>query len=79
MSHEVSLASRTNAYLRSPPMRGSGGKVDTRHFAEGSLKRVIAAIAPLKRASLNNRGALTARGGRWHVSNVKTLVNRLPA
>jgi DNA invertase Pin-like site-specific DNA recombinase len=28
---------------------------------------------------LNNRGVRTARGGRWHVSNVKNLVDRLPA
>ncbi|MCB1499227.1 MAG: recombinase family protein [Bauldia sp.] len=30
-------------------------------------------------AALNNRGVRTARGGRWHVSNVKNLVDRLPA
>lgn len=30
-------------------------------------------------AGLNNRGVRTARGGRWHVSNVKNLVDRLPA
>lgn len=30
-------------------------------------------------ATLNNRGVRTARGGRWHVSNVKNLVDRLPA
>jgi DNA invertase Pin-like site-specific DNA recombinase len=29
-------------------------------------------------AALNNRGVRTARGGRWHVSNVKNLVDRLP-
>jgi DNA invertase Pin-like site-specific DNA recombinase len=29
--------------------------------------------------ALNNRGVRTARGGRWHVSNVKNLVDRLPA
>ena len=28
--------------------------------------------------ALNNRGVRTARGGRWHVSNVKNLVDRLP-
>lgn len=28
-------------------------------------------------AALNNRGVRTARGGRWHVSNVKNLVDRL--
>ena len=27
--------------------------------------------------ALNNRGVRTARGGRWHVSNVKNLVDRL--
>jgi hypothetical protein len=26
---------------------------------------------------LNNRGVPTAHGGRWHVSNVKNLVDRL--
>ena len=30
-------------------------------------------------AALNNRGVRTARGGRWHVSNVKNLVDRLHA
>lgn len=30
-------------------------------------------------AALNNRGVRTARGGRWHVSNVKNLLDRLPA
>ncbi|SDB58440.1 recombinase family protein [Bauldia litoralis] len=29
-------------------------------------------------AALNIRGVRTARGGRWHVSNVKNLVDRLP-
>jgi len=29
-------------------------------------------------AALNSRGVRTARGGRWHVSNVKNLVGRLP-
>lgn len=29
-------------------------------------------------SALNNRGVRTARGGRWHVSNVKNLVDRLP-
>ncbi len=29
-------------------------------------------------AALNGRGVRTARGGRWHVSNVKNLVGRLP-
>ena len=29
-------------------------------------------------SALNNRGACTAHGGRWHVSNVKNLVDRLP-
>lgn len=28
-------------------------------------------------AVLNNRGIRTARGGRWHVSNVKNLVDRI--
>jgi hypothetical protein len=28
--------------------------------------------------ALNDRGVRTARGGRWHVSNVKNLVDRLP-
>ena len=28
-------------------------------------------------AALNNRGVRTARGGRWHVSNVKNVVDRL--
>ncbi len=28
--------------------------------------------------ALNNRGVRTAHGGRWHVSNVKNLVDRLP-
>jgi len=28
-------------------------------------------------AALNNRGVRTARGGRWHVSNVKNLVDRI--
>ncbi|WP_090881360.1 recombinase family protein [Bauldia litoralis] len=28
-------------------------------------------------AALNNRGVRTARGGKWHVSNVKNLVHRL--
>lgn len=28
--------------------------------------------------ALNHRGVRTARGGRWHVSNVKNLVDRLP-
>jgi hypothetical protein len=27
----------------------------------------------------DNRGARTARGGQWHVSNVKNHVDRLPA
>lgn len=30
-------------------------------------------------SALNNRGVRTARGGRWHVSNVKNLVDRLRA
>ena len=30
-------------------------------------------------SALNNRGVRTARGGRWHVSNVKNLIDRLPA
>lgn len=30
-------------------------------------------------AALNNCGIRTARGGRWHVSNVKNLIDRLPA
>ena len=30
-------------------------------------------------AALNNRGVRTARGGRWHVSNVKNLIDRLEA
>jgi DNA invertase Pin-like site-specific DNA recombinase len=30
-------------------------------------------------SALNNRGVRTARGGRWHVSSVKNLVDRLPA
>jgi hypothetical protein len=30
-------------------------------------------------SALNNRGVRTARGGRWHFSNVKTLIDRLPA
>ena len=29
--------------------------------------------------ALNNRGVPAARGGRWHVSNVKNLVDRLQA
>jgi hypothetical protein len=29
--------------------------------------------------ALNNRGVRTARGGRWHVSDVRNLVDRLPA
>jgi len=29
-------------------------------------------------SALNSRGVRTARGGRWHVSNVKNLVDRLP-
>ena len=27
-------------------------------------------------AALNDRGVRTARGGRWHVSNVKNLIER---
>jgi hypothetical protein len=27
-------------------------------------------------AALNNRGVRTARGGRWHVSNVKNVIDR---
>jgi hypothetical protein len=27
-------------------------------------------------AALNNRGVRTARGGRWHVSNVKNIIGR---
>jgi hypothetical protein len=30
-------------------------------------------------SALNNRGVRTRRGGRWHVSNVKNLVDRLQA
>jgi DNA invertase Pin-like site-specific DNA recombinase len=30
-------------------------------------------------SALNNRGVRTARGGQWHVSNVRNLVDRLPA
>jgi hypothetical protein len=29
--------------------------------------------------ALNNRGVRIARGGKWHVSKVKNLVDRLPA
>jgi hypothetical protein len=29
-------------------------------------------------AALNNRGVRTPRGGRWHISNVKHLVDCLP-
>jgi hypothetical protein len=28
-------------------------------------------------AALNDRGMLTRRGGRWHVSNVRNLFSRL--
>ena len=34
----------------------------------------LAAIA----AELNNRGILTARGGKWHPSTVRNLMSRLP-
>jgi hypothetical protein len=27
-------------------------------------------------SALNNRGIRTARGGRWHVSNVKNVIDR---
>ena len=29
-------------------------------------------------AALNSRGVRTARGGRWHVSNVKNIIDRIP-
>jgi hypothetical protein len=35
----------------------------------------ITDLRSLARA-LNNRGVRTARGGRWHVSNVKNVINR---
>jgi hypothetical protein len=30
-------------------------------------------------SALNNHGVRTARGGHWHVSHVKNLVDRLPS
>jgi hypothetical protein len=43
------LDPRINAYLPELADARLRGQVDARHFAEGSLKRVTAAIAPLKR------------------------------
>jgi hypothetical protein len=38
-----------------------------------------AGIADLRglASALNNRGIRTARGGRWHVSNVKNVIDRV--
>ncbi len=65
-----------------------GRKVQTAE-AEAFAANVLPIIASLRASgirdlrglasALNSRGVRTARGGRWHVSNVKNLVDRLPA
>ena len=64
-----------------------GRKVQTAE-ADAFAANVLPIIASLRASgvrglrglatALNNRGVRTARGGRWHVSNVKNLVDRLP-
>jgi len=63
-----------------------GRKMQTAE-AEAFAANVLPIIAALRAsgvrdlrglaAALNSRGVRTARGGRWHVSNVKNLVDRL--
>jgi hypothetical protein len=60
-------------------------KAEATAFAANVLPIIESLRAPGVRdlrghaAALNNRGVRTARGRRWHVSNVKNLVDRLPA
>jgi DNA invertase Pin-like site-specific DNA recombinase len=78
------LGNRTNA----AEAAALGRKVQTAE-AEAFAANVLPIIASLRAsgvrdlrrlaAALNNRGVRTARGGRWHVSNVKNLVDRLSA
>ena len=55
--------------------------------AEAAGKVLLAGVSPNSRAIvvrdlrglaavLNDRGIRTARGGRWHVSNVKNVIDR---
>ncbi len=77
------LGNRTNAAVAA----ALGRKVQTAE-AEAFAANVLPIIESLRAsgvgdlrglaAALNNRGVRTARGGRWHVSNVKNLVDRLP-
>lgn len=77
------LGNRTNA----AEAAALGRKVQTAE-AEAFAANVLPIIESLRAsgvgdlrglaAALNNRGVRTARGGRWHVSNVKNLVDRLP-
>ncbi|SDB57447.1 recombinase family protein [Bauldia litoralis] len=76
------LGNRTNA----AEAAALGRKVQTAE-AEAFAANVMPIIASLRAtgvqdlrglaAALNNRGVRTARGGRWHVSNVKNIVDRL--
>jgi len=64
-----------------------GRKVQTAE-AEAFAANVLPIIEALRASGIrdlrglaaapNSRGVRTARGGRWHVSNVKNLVDRLP-
>ena len=47
--------------------------------AEAPHVRTVTGVEPgqLYREYANSRGIRTARGGRWHVSNVKNVIDRV--
>jgi len=80
----AALGNRSNA----AEAAALGGQVQTSE-AEAFAANVLPIIEALRASgirdlrglasALNRRGVRTARGGRWHVSNVKNLVDRLGA
>jgi len=79
-------AGRRSATEATPPGGGSGSDVQKAEAAALAANvvphhRVLARGGDLRSlaAALNNGGVRTARGGRWHISNVENLVDRLPA
>jgi DNA invertase Pin-like site-specific DNA recombinase len=78
------LGNRSNAAMAAARGR-EVQKAEAAAFAANVLPIIVSLRASGVRdlrglaAALNNRGVRTARGGKWHVSNVKSLVDRLPA
>jgi hypothetical protein len=75
----VHLGNRTNA--RSAAELGRQVQIAEADAFAGNVLPIIDSIratgvSDLRAEALNSRGVRTPRGGRWHVSNVKNVIDR---